>query len=179
VEFYADQEIPFDPVRGFDPEQAVRKDRGWAIQHGLLPIHFDQITQFAYGSDPEIASRARNFLASIYAGLGLYELAVELDRKQLDSNPDALTTRRRLVWCLLRLRRFDEAARAGEALAASPALDPLSRRIADAAEFASETTDEEALAERLARLPLFTRTEAAAITANVIGPTPRVSGTGM
>jgi hypothetical protein len=175
VEYYADQGIPFDPTRGFDPEQVVRKDHSWAIRHGLIPRHFEQITSAAYGAEPKLRLWARDSLASLYAALGLYELAIELDRKRLESNPDVLTARRRLVWCLLRLRRTSEAVAAAGPLDEAPAEDYLSHLIADATRQASETADEEALAGFVARLPLFTRAEAQVLVANVVTPAPRVA----
>ncbi len=175
VDYYADQGIPFDASLGFDPAQAVRGDRGWAMQHGLIPLHFDEIARVAYGADPQARLGARDLLASLYAVLGLYEPAIELDRKRIEADPDVWGARRRLVWCLLRLRRIPEAVEVAGPLAERPAEDQLSHLIADAARQGSETADEETLAELVARLPLFSHAEADVLAANVLVPTPRVT----
>ena len=173
VDYYAEQGIPFDPSRGFDPEQVVREDHRWAMRHGLIPLHFEALTRAAYGSEPESRLRARDALASLYAALGLYELAIELDGRRIESDPDVWTARRRLVWCLLRLRRTTEALEVAGPLDERPAGDYLSHRIAEAARQASETTDEETLAGLVARLPLFNRSEAERVAANVLPPAAR------
>lgn len=174
ADYYADQGIPFDRDRGFDPEQAVREARGWATRHALIPMDFDRISAAAYGSDPQRKVWARGWLASIYAALGLYELAIEIDGHLVESEADAPMARRRLVWCLLRAGRVDEAAAAAVTLEQGPNTDALSRMIAKAARRVSETTDEEVRAEIVARLPVFTVAEAGALTTKVMGPPARV-----
>jgi hypothetical protein len=174
VSFYAEQSIPFDPAVGFDLERIVREKRSWAIYHGLVPMHFDQVARAAFGSDPRLRTRARDQLATVYATLGLYERAIELDEMELAADPERTRSRRRLAWCLLRLGRVSEALEISRPLQDAPPGDILSHLVAETARRVSEMTDAEEQRSLVAMLPLYTRAEAAALTANVRGPSPRV-----
>ncbi len=173
IEYYAEQEVPFDPAVGFDAEQVTRKNRTWAILHGLIPRHFGAITEAAYGSDPKLKLQGRGTLAAIYSALGLYERAIELDRKRLEADPGIIPVRRRLVWCLLRLGRITEALEFAEPLGETPPGDWLSHRIHDVAQ---EVIDagEEARAGLIARLPVLSYAEAAALSTGLAIPVPRI-----
>jgi len=172
--WYAEQGIPFDRETGFDPAAAVRADRAWAMQRGIVPLHFDTVAQTAFGPDPEQRTRARDLLASIYAALGLYERAIGLDRPRVASDPEAWAARRRLVWSLLRLRRLDEALAVAAPLAERPERYRLSHQIAETARRVAASDDEEAIAQAIATLPVFTNAEVAALTAHLVRPGPRV-----
>jgi hypothetical protein len=174
--WYAGQQLPFDAAVGFDPEQIVRADRGWAMQHGVVPLDFDAVTRTAFGPDPTLRNGARDRLASIYTALGLYERAIDLDAPRVQTDPDAVAARRRLVWCLLRLHRVDEAMAAADGLAARPAADRLSHRIAEAVREVAQLDDEEQRAVAIAQLPVFTARESSALTRNVVRPGPRLPG---
>lgn len=173
VEYYSEQEVPFDPAVGFDAERVTRKNRTWAMLHGLIPRHFGGITKAAYGSDPKLKVQGRGTLAAVYSALGLYELAVELDRQRLEADPELVAVRRRLVWCLLRLDRTAEALEFAEALGEAPPDDGLSRGIYNAAREAIES-DAETRAGLVARLPLLSYAEAVALTTGLTVPTPRI-----
>jgi hypothetical protein len=173
-EWYASQSVPFDVERGFDPEAVVRTQRAWAIQHGVVPLHFEAAARMAFGPDPTQRDSARAFLSSVYGALGLYERAIELDGPAVAQRPGDVPTRRRLVWSLLRLHRIEEAAEAAAPLADRPPEDVLSRRLADTARRLLGVDDPEIIARDVAVLPVFTPAEAAALTAQVVRPAPRL-----
>jgi hypothetical protein len=170
--YYQRADVPFDPARGFDAWQVVRQSRTWALIHGLLPIDIDQAEAAARGANLGLREHGRDRLASVYAALGVYEQAVRTDRLLLGSNPDARLARRRLVWSLLRLGRFEEAAAEADALEALAGDDGLAREIASTAR-AAAAGDPEA-STRIALLPLFTRGEAAATLIGFVSPPIRL-----
>lgn len=172
VEYYAEQEVPFDPAVGFDAEQVIRKNRTWAILHGLIPRHFGAIAKAAYGSDPTTKVQGRGTLAAIYAALGLYERAIGIDFKRLEKDPDVIAVRRRVVWCLLRLGRVTEALEFAEPLGETPAADLLSHRIHDVAHEVIDAS-EETRAGLIARLPVLSYAEASALAGGLAIPAPR------
>jgi hypothetical protein len=111
---------------------------------------------------PESGQRraGREGLASLYAVLGLYERAVELDRRRLRTDPGAITAGRRLVWSLLRLGRSEESLEAARQLEQMTLPeDGLSRLLIDTARELPELSEPEAR-ERLARIPVLTRPQA-------------------
>jgi hypothetical protein len=171
-EYYAELEIPFDASVGFDPERVTREKRGWAILHGLIPMHFTQITKAAYGSDPGLNFRGRGTLAAVYAALGLYERATALDLQRLEGDPHVIPVRRRLVWCLLRLGQINEAALYAAPLNETPTSDVLSRRIHDVALAAVGASAEER-AGLIARLPVFSYVDASVLASGLAVPRPR------
>jgi hypothetical protein len=167
---YAALGVPFDSERGFEPERVLREAPSWAITHGLVPVHFEQLGAAASaGLDP--SARARNQLAAIYAALGLYERAIRLDRSALASAPGRTEVRRRLAWSLLRLGRGDEALEVAVALEDAPPEDRASRDLVAAIRRYAAQGDPEAAASLAARLPLLTRAEARALRAGV-APAP-------
>ena len=168
--WYAEENVPFDPEGGFDLEQVIRKNRPWAIQQGLIPAHFDLMTRAAYGANQATRSRSRANLAAIYVALGLYENALQVDRMLLAENENAVRARRRLVWSLLQLGRYEEAAQEAGKLAAQPASDSLSRRIAKAADRVSRETDPEARSVIIAATPVFDGLDVPGITAQLAMP---------
>ena len=171
--YYLDQEISFDPGTGFEPERVIRENRGWSIRHGLIPAHFDQIAEAAYGNESRSKALARDRMAGLYAVLGLYERAIELDTKLLETDPDFARARRRLAWSLLRLGRFAEAAEAAGPLAESSPEGSLSHRIAETARHALSEEDPEKRAQRVALLPLLNYAEAQLLTIGVVAPPAR------
>jgi hypothetical protein len=168
AEYYAREGVPFDAERGFDPEAAIRAAPEWATAHGLVPAGFAALEAEAEGADPARRRAALDRLAALDVALGLYERAIEIDRRLLRSNPGANAPSRRLVWSLLRLGRDGEAAEAARAL--RPA-DAISAAIAAAGLHADATREPDARAALLARLPVFTRAEASRAVAGV-APAP-------
>ena len=173
VAYYEAQGIPFDPAVGFDVARAITTNRAWATGHGIVPRNFDRLTAAAHGSDRELRAFARPRLASIYATLGLYERALEIDLVDLEYTGVPMQTRRRVVWSLLRLGRFEEAAESAAPLTQAPPRDPVSRIVAEGARRAAAMDDDEERASLVATLPLFTRAEVAMLMMGFQGPSPR------
>ena len=181
AEYYAEQGIPFDPDSGFDIEEVVRERSDWATRNGVIPVRFEEATllahggrtRLAYGKTPEGRMWTRSFLAATYAALGLYERTVELDRERVEEDERAVRARRRLVWSLLRLGRYAQAAEAARALERQPAADRLSHLIADTARRVADETDEETRASLVAQLPVFDPVDVTMLTGRIMLPAPR------
>ena len=167
--YFAAQRVPFDPVDGFDVAAVIREAPDWAIAHGLVPRDFREIEQ-AVMIQPRSAANDR--LATLYAVLGLYERAADLDRTTLRVEPHSIRARRRLVWSALRMRRLEEAEAAAAPLAQQPEADTLSHAIAETARAvrAMEASDADA---SIARLPFLYRAEVPALFANNAEPEAR------
>lgn len=158
--YYEREGVPFDPVRGFDVEQVQRAAPEWAFRHAVVPMH-TRALQFATGSHlPTERRPALAKLATIYAVLGLYEGAARLDRQLLRSDPSEGSARRRLVWSLLHLGRFEEADREAEALRTGKGRAGLDGAVAATARAAAEAPDPAEAARLVAHLPLLTAAEA-------------------
>ncbi len=170
ADYYAGQGVPFDRGRGFDVERVLREAPEWALRRGLVPRDFGRLTR----SDAFGAPRAQDRLASLFAALGLYDRAVELDRRALALDPGRVRVRRRLVWSLLRLDRAVDAALQAGRLVESARLDPLSRRIADATGEYAATDDVRRRAEIVAMLPVFSRRNGNALASGLVPPEARV-----
>jgi len=178
VDYYARQEVPFDPRRGFDPERVIRGTPAWAVEHGLVPTRFGELAAASHGLNPLRRRRALDQLASLYAALGLYERAIRIDRRLLKLDPGAVAPARRLVWSLLRLDRTAEARQAAEGLeelAASVPADGLSREIAAAARRYSTLASDADRDALVALLPVLTRSQALQLMAGVVSPEPRTA----
>ena len=145
----------------------------WAIRQGLVPVDIDQLQAARFGGPTQARVAAGTRLAALYATLGEYEQALALDRQRLSAQPGAMAARRRVVWCLLRLDRPAEADAAAEALRRAPPNDWISQRIASAAKRAARTPRKQVRAQLVARLPLFSRSEAFELTRRVVSATPR------
>ena len=108
--YYAKAGVPFDPDRGFDPEEVLRRATPWAYANGLIPYDFEALVQAVRES-----SRAGRVdiqthrLAVLYATLGLYERALRLDRSIQRQTPDDSTSAWRVLWSLAQLGRWEEA----------------------------------------------------------------------
>jgi hypothetical protein len=176
ADYYAREEVPFDPQEGFDPERVIRETRSWAVEHGLVPIRFAEIAAASHGLDPIRSKLAQGHLASLYAALGLYEQAVRLDRRMLRSDPGAVAPRRRLVWSLLRLGRGAQALEAAEGMAEATPMDWLSREIASAARRYATLDDMGEAAALVASLPLFTQPQAGQLLSGIVPPERRLAG---
>ncbi len=156
---YAREGVPFDPERGFDADRVLREARAWAIDHGLVPTHFDRLERGARSLDPSLRPAAQRRLASIYAALGLYARAEAIDRRLLQTEPRSVPATRRLVWSLLHQGRGAESLEAAERLVAiAPPDDGLSRMLAAAAQRQATLSDAQAEA-LVALLPVFTPAE--------------------
>ena len=169
---YARLGVPFDVESGFDVTDVVAGAPAWSVARGVVPEGFSRLVHVAQRQPGAGGTASRDRLAALYAVLGVYERAARIDRSRLEEGPDDVRVRRRLVWSLLRLRRFAEAAEAANALAAQPERDGLSRLLARTAhEIAGwETQDADSA---LANLPFLARPEVPWLMAGVAFPAPR------
>src|SRR5262245_30132684 len=78
ADYYAREHVPFDPAGGFEPESAIRAARLFAVTHGIVPVHFEDLAASAHTGPVAARRAAAGALASIYASLGLYERALRL-----------------------------------------------------------------------------------------------------
>jgi hypothetical protein len=167
--YFTEQRVPFDRDAGFDVEAVIRDAPDWAIAHGVVPRNFPKLLEWAQARP---RSPATDRLAALYAALGLYDRALALDRTALRVEPGAVHARRRLVWSLLRTRRFEEAAEAGAILARHAPEDRLSLSIAHLARTAADR--EPAVADAaIARLPFLARSEVSWLLDDNVEPEPR------
>jgi hypothetical protein len=170
--WYASQGVPYDRKRGFEPARVIEADSHWAVRKALVPVNIDQIMAMRFGGSPSDRLSASAHLAALYATLGEYESAMELDTQILAARPAATTARRRLVWCLLRLDRPLEADAAAEALRRAPD-DGLSHFVAKLARRNAKTERAEVRRQIALRLPVFLRAEASSMMARVVSAPPR------
>ncbi len=174
--YYAGAGVPFDPIRGFEPERVIREAREWAIRHGLAPADLAALERGRAQFDPATQRAALNRLASLYATLGSYERALELDEALLRAHPHARLARRRQVWSLLRLGRTEAALAASNALDRTPPSDRLSHAIAHGARHSATLDDADERARLASRLPVFTRPEARTLMFGLLPPEQRTPG---
>jgi hypothetical protein len=170
--YYAREGVPFDPVRGFDPEPVFRRAPAWAIEHGVVPADFADLERRATSGAPNATSRGR--LAATWAALGVYERSVEIDRGTLGAFPEEGAARRRLVWSLLHLDRAAEALAESEPLLRADASDPLGPVVAAGAQAYARAASPEERAGIVARLPLLTPREERSVAARLARPWPRL-----
>ena len=160
ADYYRQQGIPFDVDEGFDAGRVLDRAPRWASRHGLLPRDYPQALRQQRVAEPRAARDARARLSGIFAMLGLYERVVGLEARTLSLDPADTSSRRRLVWALLRLGRIEEARAQSERLGALGELDPLTDFVARSAREISELAEPARRAERIAMLPVFSRAEA-------------------
>ncbi len=171
--YYRERGIPFDSDRGFEVERVVRANPEWAFRNGVIPSHF-RILKSSLGERlPNQRWPGQAELARLYAVLGGYETAVDLDRQRLRVDPTLERVRRRLVWSLLRLGRFDEADAEAEPLRATGSGDGLTAAIASAARTARDAPRSPETARLRSSLPLLSLPEANAIGWGFRPPEPR------
>jgi len=172
--YYRERAIPFDPLRGFEPVDAITHAPTWSMQQGVVPSYFDDLAPLANNHASPRRLQALGLLAKIHAALGDYETAIDYDRALLKQRPLAVAPQQRVIWSLLRLRRYADAQHRAAAFAAEAPTDPLSRSILALASVAAEgEPDAEELASRIARLPVFTPDEAARLRGAMRRPAVR------
>ncbi|MCP5042153.1 MAG: hypothetical protein GY944_14075 [bacterium] len=172
--YYHERGIAFDPQRGFDPAVAITQSLAWSIEHGLVPHYFAELRSTTNDRSSPLRLKSLAMLAEVYAALGLYELAIDIDRELLHSRPAANASHRRVVWSLLRLGRHDEARRHANVFAAHNPADALSRQVISLARATGSARFEaEELASRIARLPVFDPTQAARLRGAIQRPEVR------
>lgn len=112
-------------------------------------------------------------LAALYAVLGLYGRAIELDRRHLRADSKSVPAARRLVWSLLHADRVSESLEAAEHLRRIAALeDGLSNHLVAEAGRRDRLPDRDAAA-LVAQLPLLGRNEIPWLMAGVYPGEPR------
>ena len=155
--YYAEQGIPFDADTGFDPLAVIRESPHWAHTHGLIPRAFRRLERAAQRGAPAQRRLARRQVVGMYAALGEYERAAELDVLPSDSPELGVVEARGRVWLLLMRDRGDEALVEAQFLneIASPN-DRLSGAIVAAAERFQDAPPVER-SEIQAMLPWMTR----------------------
>ena len=158
--YYEGERVPFDSEQGLEVGRVLARAPHWALRFGLLPVDFALATRQRFSPDQSVALLARTRLANIFAMLGLYERAALLDEQILARDPLLVSSRRRLVWALLRAGRVPEALDHAAVLEASEGLDPLSDFVARSAREIAALEDPVLRAERIALLPVFSRAEA-------------------
>ncbi len=171
--YYRERDIPFSRARGFEPAAAIEHRADWSVERGLIPPFYDQLVRNVDtgDDDDERAHRSRVVLAEVNAALGLYAEATRLDRETLRLRPRTIGAQRRLVWSLLRDRRFDAAAAQARAFAAHKPNDALSRDVIAVALAASDGRLEgEALRQRIATLPVFSAADGARTRRSILAP---------
>jgi hypothetical protein len=129
--YYEREELPFDPERGFDPLDAVRKRPAWAVENGVIPRDFAAVAAAARSSNPRLRARALRRLAGLYGALGAHAEQVEASEKLLRVQPTSKSARRWLVHGLLLLDRTEEAAHHAEQLLRLDPQDARSRAFAN------------------------------------------------
>ncbi len=158
--WYARQRVPFDPERGFEPARVIEQAEHWAIRNGLIPVDFDQLEAARFGPRGPMRLAANARMATLFALLGEYEHALEIDDETVSAHPGAVRAHRRRVWSLLRLDRAQEANEAAAPLRDGVGGDPLSNRLALAARRSANTERPDVRRQVAALLPLLTRPEA-------------------
>ena len=164
VEYYATRGVPFSTDRGLDLERVAREAPVWAIENGVLPTHLSGLEAATRSLDPLRSRVARDRLATLFATLGLYERAIEIERKRLQAQPGSEALVRRLAWSLLHAGRLGEARTLlGGQAAGTDGWTALAR----------SSSSPEALAAQVAVLPLLSAEQARSVLAGFREPAPR------
>ncbi len=115
-DYYARVGVPFDALRGLDPNRVARESLDWAVDFGVLPAAIPQWQRDRGSDDPVLRYAALNSLGRTYALFGAYDEQISIDREASELMPRALEPRRRLVFGLLHQDQPGEALRAARGL---------------------------------------------------------------
>ena len=108
--YYAKAGIDFDRVRGFDAEKVARAAPAWAFEHGLVPVDFEALVAHVESQRKQRqVDQQTHRLAILYATLGLYERALQIDRFIQQVDPGDSLSAWRVLWSLVQLGHWDEA----------------------------------------------------------------------
>lgn len=124
--WYREQGVPFDPVRGLDPDAVVAARPDWAVAHQLVPPRWLELLAAREAGRAAADPRPFEAVGLVLALNGAYGAQLENDRVGASLAPEAKAPRRRIVWALLHLDRPDDALRAALGLLAIDRDDPRS-----------------------------------------------------
>jgi hypothetical protein len=117
VAYYQRAGVPFDREHGFETERVLRESAGWAIEHGVAPSDLDALTAHVGAQHrTKTIDEQTHRLAMLYATLGLYERALEVEQLIWSVQPGDATTAWRTSWNLAQLGRWSDALAAAGAL---------------------------------------------------------------
>lgn len=115
--YYERAGVPFDRERGFDLEEVARQALPWAIDHGVVPVDYDALVRHVEAQQrTKVIDVQTHRLAMLYATLGLYTRALEVERLLWTAQPGDPSTAWRTIWSLAQLQRWDDALAAADAL---------------------------------------------------------------
>ena len=114
--YYERAGVPFDRERGFIVEEVAARALPWAVEHGVLPSDYEALVRHVEAQQRTKTIDAQTHrLAMLYATLGLYARALEVERLLWAAQPGDPATAWRTIWSLAQLGRWDDAlAAAGE-----------------------------------------------------------------
>jgi hypothetical protein len=131
--WYAAEGVPFDVDEGLDPGRVIAERPDWAMRHAMLPPDYPSLLRSARTGPADVRAAAIDRLAVLYLLNGAYEAQIDLERERLALEPQALASRLRLAYALLKIGRIEQGRREVErALEAHPD-DARARRLARAA----------------------------------------------
>ncbi len=111
--YYAEAGVPFDRERGFETEGVIRTAPRWAIDHGVVPVDFEALVAHVRSlRQQQQVDLQTHRLAILYATLGLYERALQIDRFILKLDPGDSISAWRVIWSLVQGGRWNEALEA-------------------------------------------------------------------
>ena len=114
--YYAERRLSFDPARGIDASELIRRRPAWSRRQGLLPADFEALE--AARRDPAEPERAAALdrLGDLFWRIGAFGDGALVDRELLALRPEHREARRRLADDLLLLGRPAEALEVAEVL---------------------------------------------------------------
>ncbi|MCP4039956.1 MAG: hypothetical protein GY733_23625 [bacterium] len=172
--YYEQAGVPFDAgERGFEVDRVIREAPAWATAHGLIPHDLSQLEARTRVADPTQRGIAREHLAGLFATIGLYERAAQIDRETLRVRPREVRAARRLVWSLLRQQRPTEAEHYAKLLTriASPQ-DEISRMLIDSVRHLSSLSAPQRRA-LVSVLPMMSRGQSRQLGIGIVNPEVR------
>ncbi|MEZ4281504.1 MAG: hypothetical protein R3F21_18015 [Myxococcota bacterium] len=115
--YYERAGVPFDRTRGFVVDEVVARALPWAVAHGVVPADYEALVQHVETQRKTRTIDAQTHrLAMLYATLGLYARALEVEQLLWAVQPGDPSTAWRTIWSLAQLGRWDDALAAAGAL---------------------------------------------------------------
>lgn len=117
ADYYTRAGVPFDRERGFVVEEVAAQALPWAVAHGVVPADFEALVRHVDAQQRTKTIDAQTLrLAMLYATLGLYARALEVERLLWAAQPGDASTAWRTIWSLAQLGRWDDALAAASEL---------------------------------------------------------------